>query len=461
MSGNQPGNGKLASWKEIATYLDRDVRTVIRWEKKRNLPVHRLPGGQAVFAYKAELDDWLKQGANKTPIPSSVLTVQPEIRLPEQRERRAFWHYTAIVGAVGVLIAIFGTSFVRRSASASGAFPTNIKFSSRSIQALDDAGRVMWTHELRTPIHPEVLKHKENLETLVRITDLFHDGSREVIVTLPLQVGPNPADPASSEVDCFSSRGTLLWSYVPRVKFQFGDHELDGPWVIEDVFASNDSTPALWMALAHYRWGNSFIIRLDAQTGKGEVRFVNTGIIYKLNEVQLAAKPYLLIGGFNNEYAAGMLAVIDEEKPYAVSPQTAGTRHKCISCGDGSPDYYFVFPRSEINRLYDSWEDSVRFVNVQGSTVEVEKAELGDPALEDKADVGKVHVVYDFRAELSLHPVAFRFDSWYDMLHRDLQTKGKLDHALEFCPERVHPAPVRLWTPHAGWSQIYLGQTTP
>ena len=37
-------NGRLDSWKAIAAYLGRDMSTVIRWEKEKGLPVHRLPG---------------------------------------------------------------------------------------------------------------------------------------------------------------------------------------------------------------------------------------------------------------------------------------------------------------------------------------------------------------------------------------------------------------------------------
>lgn len=52
---------RLDSWKEIATYLHRDIRTVIRWERQRGLPVRRVPGAkrQAVFAYRDEIDTWL------------------------------------------------------------------------------------------------------------------------------------------------------------------------------------------------------------------------------------------------------------------------------------------------------------------------------------------------------------------------------------------------------------------
>ena len=52
---------RLDSWKVIAEYLGRYVRTVIRWEKERGLPVHRIPGerGHGVFALRAEVDAWL------------------------------------------------------------------------------------------------------------------------------------------------------------------------------------------------------------------------------------------------------------------------------------------------------------------------------------------------------------------------------------------------------------------
>jgi hypothetical protein len=33
-------NRRLDSWKEIASFFDRDERTVKRWEKEKGLPVH-------------------------------------------------------------------------------------------------------------------------------------------------------------------------------------------------------------------------------------------------------------------------------------------------------------------------------------------------------------------------------------------------------------------------------------
>ena len=37
----RPAEDRLDSWKEIAAYLNRDVTTVQRWEKREGMPVHR------------------------------------------------------------------------------------------------------------------------------------------------------------------------------------------------------------------------------------------------------------------------------------------------------------------------------------------------------------------------------------------------------------------------------------
>jgi hypothetical protein len=67
---------KLNSWKEIADYLQRDVRTVTRWEREKGLPVHRNPGigRQSVFAFADEIDAWLKE-----PAPMAAYAATPNV----------------------------------------------------------------------------------------------------------------------------------------------------------------------------------------------------------------------------------------------------------------------------------------------------------------------------------------------------------------------------------------------
>src|SRR5260221_9668904 len=54
----KPSEDRLDSWKEIAAYLNRDVTTVQRWEKREGMPVHRHLHDKlgSVYASRAELD---------------------------------------------------------------------------------------------------------------------------------------------------------------------------------------------------------------------------------------------------------------------------------------------------------------------------------------------------------------------------------------------------------------------
>ena len=54
-------NRVLTSWKEIAQYLGKGVRTVQRWEREYGLPVRRLKSEshRAVLAIPEEIDGWV------------------------------------------------------------------------------------------------------------------------------------------------------------------------------------------------------------------------------------------------------------------------------------------------------------------------------------------------------------------------------------------------------------------
>ncbi|HKW64578.1 MAG TPA: tetratricopeptide repeat protein [Candidatus Acidoferrum sp.] len=73
---------KLDSWKEIADYLDREVRTVQRWEKTENLPVHRHEHQKksTVYAYTGELDEWRKKRQPKDdPEADDAFVPEPDV----------------------------------------------------------------------------------------------------------------------------------------------------------------------------------------------------------------------------------------------------------------------------------------------------------------------------------------------------------------------------------------------
>jgi TolB-like protein/Flp pilus assembly protein TadD len=76
---DRPANDRLDSWKEIAAYLKKEVRTVQRWEKNHGLPVRRLAQGKlgTVFAYKSDLDAWWQASQSKIGIEEDKLDEDP------------------------------------------------------------------------------------------------------------------------------------------------------------------------------------------------------------------------------------------------------------------------------------------------------------------------------------------------------------------------------------------------
>src|SRR5579884_3402463 len=67
---------RLESWKEIAAYLGREVRTVQGWEKNESLPVHRHQHARygSVYAFRSELDAW-REARKGSPEPSEPIAV--------------------------------------------------------------------------------------------------------------------------------------------------------------------------------------------------------------------------------------------------------------------------------------------------------------------------------------------------------------------------------------------------
>lgn len=52
-------NGRLDSWKEIANYVEKSVKTVQRWEKESVFPIYRVEGKKSVYTFKKDVDAWL------------------------------------------------------------------------------------------------------------------------------------------------------------------------------------------------------------------------------------------------------------------------------------------------------------------------------------------------------------------------------------------------------------------
>ncbi|HUJ31372.1 MAG TPA: tetratricopeptide repeat protein [Candidatus Acidoferrum sp.] len=83
------GEVRFDSWKEIAAYLKREVRTVQRWEKSEGLPIrrHQHQKQGSVFAYKTELDAWRAERQSVLDAPEPPEPVPAQGDSPSSSER--------------------------------------------------------------------------------------------------------------------------------------------------------------------------------------------------------------------------------------------------------------------------------------------------------------------------------------------------------------------------------------
>lgn len=104
----------LDSWKEIAAYLNRDIKTVQRWEKREGMPIHRHlhERGGSVYAYRSELDAWLH--SRNLSLEEEAKERRAEIPTDAEGDQRPWTprtHHWFVVGGITVL-ALFALAYV-------------------------------------------------------------------------------------------------------------------------------------------------------------------------------------------------------------------------------------------------------------------------------------------------------------------------------------------------------------
>ena len=174
----KPFDGRLDSWKEIAAYLNRDVTTVQRWEKREGMPVHRHVHDKrgSVYALPAELDGWLQSRRRLLEKADGGPSAQTPVGPQSMRERRAIpatfrWLALAVVAAIAALAVAY---FMARN------LPGNTRPKIRSLAVLplknlsgDPSqeyladgmtealtGRLASIHDLRVTSHTSVMRFK-------------------------------------------------------------------------------------------------------------------------------------------------------------------------------------------------------------------------------------------------------------------------------------------------------------
>ena len=115
------GGGRLESWKEIAAFLGRDVRTVQRWERGEGLPVHRHQHDKlgSVYAFREELDAWRagRTAPPDEPRPGTAVEGDATPAPPHDGRPARSLRVAAIGIAAGLVLVAAGWLVVRQMAA--------------------------------------------------------------------------------------------------------------------------------------------------------------------------------------------------------------------------------------------------------------------------------------------------------------------------------------------------------
>jgi pentatricopeptide repeat protein len=182
---------RLDSWKEIAGYLNRDVTTVQRWEKREGMPVHRHQHHSrgSVYALASELDTWLEgrrviledEKAEQEPVPS------PDSPSPVPPWRsRSLWVILATLVAVVLAASAW---LAHRSHSRSNALPKirslavlpfrNLSGDPAQEYLADGVtealiGRLAGIHDLRVVSHTSVMRFRNPQMSVPQIAKVLN-----------------------------------------------------------------------------------------------------------------------------------------------------------------------------------------------------------------------------------------------------------------------------------------------
>ena len=134
--GAAPGvkaEDRLDSWKEIAAYLNRDVTTVQRWEKREGMPVHRHLHDKvgSVYASRSELDEWTRsrtraqeaeEDETAQPVTGSPLAPPGIAGMTSQRWRLLLALGVTVALATGIVVSLSRSEYFWRNPIADARF---------------------------------------------------------------------------------------------------------------------------------------------------------------------------------------------------------------------------------------------------------------------------------------------------------------------------------------------------
>lgn len=422
---------RLDSWKEVAEYLGRDVRTATRWEAQ-GMPVHRVPGGKgtSVFAFSYEIDAWLAGNHPEPAGPALEEARTSPVQAPPAIPARRPTPVTALAGAIAVALTI--AAIALGVGPQAGDAPLHVTATETDVSIATGSGPATVIHRFgpgRGVLIPAAP---------ARLADLNADGEAEVLVGVSFYEDRAVRAIRHGELLNLSAAGAVRWRFGFDDAIRFRDETISGPWAVANWQEGPAASPAKVAVAAHdYIWWGSIVAILDHH-GRRLSAFVNPGWIESLLWLD---KDRLGIAGFSNARNEAMVALLNANDAGGQAPGSEGTPFHCTTCPAGAPLFYATVPRSELNQLTGARFNRAS-VELLGERVTVTSVEIENTT---------ATAMYEFDRAFRL--LRARYSEAYWDMHRRLELEGRLTHPRESCPERDGPPAIHVWA-GTDWKRI-------
>jgi len=345
MGPNNDNEELLQSWKEISSYLNCDRRTCLRWEKQHGLPIHRISDSpkSPVYAYKHEIDAWLKQGVTRG-------------SRNENQKKKKFNKFLYLFPMLGVVVIVWIGIHIFSAKSD----PADFSIQNSELVILDDAGKELWHFDtgienlVAEEAYREHFQYRKvnngevNLPHLI-IGDLDGNDMNEVLFSTQTQT-----EYGEGILYCFDHKGEKLWEFAAGREMKYGFDMISSDFRIRgfEICDLDDDGKSEIIVLAKHKPLFPCQLAILDNNGTRIGEYWNSGYLIDMAVLDLGndGKKEIILSGCNNEYGNACLVVFEYDNIRGGSPQKNNS-YICKNLEKGSQKYYVLFPRTEIDRL--------------------------------------------------------------------------------------------------------------
>ena len=454
---------RLNSWKEIAGYLSKGVRTVQRWEAQMGLPVRRLgrEGGEIVYGLRSEIDAWILKGgkaiasdalpaveptATEEPLPAPIDIATPAPPPPSPTRKTALrwlWGAPVVIGLIGLAMTGGQGAMMRAGApsgpapssslsaqpgDATGANPIGASFESGMLTAWSVESKVIWTMRIRAGIDDRLDTRiplpAGRIFTRIAVADLEGDGRNEVLLLT------NALSGSGDSLRVFNSDGSPRFMHTPGRPVTYGSevypgYNANGIHLLHD----GDESPELWLTAANVSLFPSILQRISA-TGEVMSDYWSNGHIMSVRPATLRGRPFLLVGAYHNETRGGSLAILDRERATGTAPADTAA-YRCLDCAEGTPVEFLVFPRADITKEMTQGQGTASVIDARlvGQTNLVITVNQMGTKIPGESEPVSGTLNYTLSVE-DLQLRAFLPGWGFLAIHKEFHRAGRLNHAF-------------------------------